>query len=78
MPTRSHAKPDPNSLAHSLINKLSTISGQCQLLREDLPKDVPESSRCLERLLAIQGTANAMVEEISANQDRLGSMKKAG
>ena len=78
MRTRSHAKHEPNTFAHSLINKLSVISGQCQLLREDLPKDVPEYSRCLERLLAIQDTANAMAEEIKTNQRRLDAMKKAG
>lgn len=52
--------------------------GQCQLLREDLPKDLPQYSHCLERLLAIQDTAHAMVEEIKANQHRLDSLKKAG
>ena len=72
----SHDQHEPNTFAHSLINKLSIISGQCQLLREDLPKDVPEYLHCLERLLAIQDTANVMLDEIKANQDRLDSMKK--
>ena len=78
MRTRNHRKHEPNSLAHSLLNKLSAISGQCQLLREDLPKDVPQYSHCLERLLAIQDTANALAEEINNTQRTLDSMKKAG
>jgi len=78
MSTRSHGKHKPNSLADSLISELSTISTQCRFLREDLPKDVPEYPHCLERLLAIQDTATAMLDEISANRDRLDSMKKAG
>lgn len=78
MRTRSHVKPDPDTLSHSLINKLSAISGQCQLMREDLPKDAREYPRCLERLLVIQETANAMADEIKAGQRTLNAMKKAG
>jgi hypothetical protein len=79
MITRNQAKHDPTyNLEHFLIEKLSAMVGQCQLLREDLPKDVPQYPHCLERLLAIQDTANAMVEEIKANHDCLGSLKKAG
>ena len=78
MSTRSHGKHKTNSLADSLVAKLITISTQCQFLREDLPKDAREYPCCLERLLAVQDTANTMVEEIKANQDRMDSMKKAG
>lgn len=78
MSTRGHGKHKPKSLADSLISELSTISTQCRFLREDLPKDVPEYPDCLERLLAIQDTATAMLDEIMANRDRLDSMKKAG
>lgn len=66
------------NFAHSLINKLSAISGQCQFLREDLPKTLPGYEHCLERLLAIQDTANAMAEEIRNSQRRFGPMKKTG
>lgn len=78
MSTRGHGKHKPNSLADSLVTKLITISAQCQFLREDLPKDAHEYPCCLERLLAVQDTANAMVEEIKVNRDRLDSIRKAG
>jgi len=77
MRTRSHAKTDPSSFAHLLISKLSAISGQCQLLREDLPKELPEYQHCLERLLAIQDTANATAEEIKNMLRSVDSMGRA-
>lgn len=79
MKARRNVKNDPVfSFTHSLINKLSAISGHSQLVREDLPKDVPEYSRCIERLLLIEKTAHAMAEEVKMRQRELDAIKKAG
>jgi hypothetical protein len=54
-------------LAHGLINKLSTIVGNCDLLKQE----APENSECLERLSLIRETARAMAEELRAHQCHL-------
>lgn len=61
------------SFAHTLINRLSAIVGQCQLLREDLT----EHSESIDRVLLIENLANAMVEEIKVKQRNI-LMKQAG
>jgi hypothetical protein len=55
-------------LAHSLINKLSAIIGNCDLLKEEAPED----PKCLQRLGFIRETARAMAEELRVHQCHLG------
>lgn len=58
------------ALAHDMINQLSNIVGNCELLREELPKDAP----CLKRLRLIQDVAKSVAEELKSHQrilDRL-------
>ncbi len=47
------------SLAHDMINKLSIIVGQCELLEEKA------EAKCAERLLIIRQTALAMAVAIN-------------
>lgn len=63
------------SFAHMLINKLSAVVGQCQLLEEDLPKD---AEKCINRVRLIQSVANSMLEEIKAKQRSVNAIPRAG
>ena len=54
-------------LAHSLVNKLSIIVGQCDLLHEKAPED-PE---CLRRLLIIRDLAKSIAKELNEHQCHL-------
>jgi len=47
-------------LAHELINKLSVIVGNCDLLAESTPEDSP----LLERTLVIREMAKAVAKEL--------------
>ena len=52
------------ALAHDMINQLSNIVGNCELLRDELPKDGP----CLKRLRLIQDIAKSVAEELKSHQ----------
>ncbi len=54
-------------LAHELINKLSTIIGNCELVSERAPAD-PE---CVKRLSIIEETARGMAAELNKRQCEL-------
>ena len=62
------------NFTHTLINKLSAIVGQCQLLREEMP----EEAKYIERVRVIETVANSMSDEIKAQQRGRNSMKRAG
>jgi len=47
-------------LAHNLINKLSSVIGNCDLVVEGTPEDSP----MLRRMLLIRDTAKSMVEDL--------------
>lgn len=47
-------------LAHALINKLSTVIGNCDLLLEKAPQDSP----LLPRMKLIRDTASSMVADL--------------
>jgi hypothetical protein len=47
-------------LAHTLMNKLSIIIGNCDLVVEKIPEDSP----ILKRMLAVQNTAKSMVADL--------------
>jgi hypothetical protein len=56
--------------AHDMINQLSNIVGNCELLRDELPKD----AACSKRLRLIQDVAKSGAEELKSHQrilDRL-------
>ena len=54
-------KPQPECpLAHTLINKLSTVIGNCDLLLEKAEEDSPE----LSRMKLIRDTAKSMAADL--------------
>ncbi len=56
-------------LAHGLLNKLTTILGACELLKDKADAD-PE---CLRRLLTIQETTKSIATELQQHQCHLGA-----
>src|SRR5450755_1192547 len=56
--------------AHDMINQLSNIVNNCELLKDELPKD----AACSKRLRLIQDVAKSVAEELKSHQrilDRL-------
>jgi hypothetical protein len=51
-------------LSHSLLNKLSAIVGNCEIVRERASKSGHSDSECLRRIDAIHQIALAMAEEL--------------
>ena len=60
-------------LAHSLINKLSIIIGNCDLLMEDTPEDSP----ILSRMKLIRDTATLMSADLAQFQCDLAQRRLA-
>jgi hypothetical protein len=54
-------------LAHKLINKLSTVIGNCDLIVEKTPGDSP----ILQRMLLIRDTAKSMAADLAEFQCEL-------
>jgi DNA-binding FrmR family transcriptional regulator len=54
-------------VAHDLLNKLSAIVGQCDLLNEV----IEQGTDCASRLAAIRDIADAAVKELIEHQRRL-------
>ncbi len=54
-------------LAHDLINKLTTILGACELLKDKAADDV----ECMRRLHTIQETAKSIATVLQQHQCRL-------
>lgn len=54
-------------LAHDLLNKLTVVLGNCELLKEEAPED----SACLKRLLLIRDVAASMAEDLKKHQCQL-------
>jgi len=66
------AKYQTNTLAHELINRLSIIVGNCDLLKEDLPGD----SEAGKRLCLIKDVAKSMAEDLHRHQAHPGLMTR--
>ncbi|HET7891663.1 MAG TPA: hypothetical protein VFL34_09060 [Candidatus Sulfotelmatobacter sp.] len=60
-------------LAHNLINKLTTILGACELLKDKAEDDV----ECMRRLLTIQETAKSIATELTQHQCHLDAAARA-
>ncbi len=60
------------TLAHELINQLSVIVGNCDLLKEDLPGD----SEGAKRLFLIKDVAKSMAEDLQRYQTQLDVMMR--
>lgn len=54
-------------LAHKLINKLSAVIGNCDLIMEKTPEDSP----MLQRMLLIRDTAKSMAADLAEFQSEL-------
>jgi len=54
-------------LAHEMINRLSVIIGNCDLMNEKAKAD----SECVKRLSAIRDSAQSMVTELNRHQCEL-------
>jgi hypothetical protein len=54
-------------LAHDLLNKLTTILGACELLKDKAESD-PE---CMRRLLTIKDTAKSIATDLQQHQCHL-------
>ncbi len=57
-------------LAHDLLNKLTVVLGNCDLLQEE----APEGSACLKRLLLIRDVASSMAEDLKKHQCHLSAV----
>jgi len=67
------AKYQPScTLAHELINRLSIIIGNCDLLKEDLPGD----SEGAKRLCLIKDVAKSMAQDVQRHQAHQDVMKR--
>jgi nitrogen-specific signal transduction histidine kinase len=56
-----------NNLTHELINRLSVIVGNCDLLKEELP----EASKGGKRLRLIQDAAKTIADQLKKHQGNL-------
>lgn len=62
------------ALGHDLMNSLSVIIGNCDLLEKNASVD----SECHKRLRAIRGAASKMVEALRAQQSDFDTLVRAG
>lgn len=60
MPSTTAKDSQACPLAHALMNKLSIIIGNCDLLMEKIPEDSP----LLKRMQAVRSTAKSMVADL--------------
>lgn len=60
-------------LAHALINKLSTVIGNCDLVLEKTPEDFP----LLSRMRMIRDTAKSMAADLAEFQCELARKRRA-
>jgi hypothetical protein len=59
-------------LAHEMINRLSVIIGNCDLVGTKIPAD----SECAKRLSAIRESAHVMAAELSRHQCELNGLMR--
>jgi len=55
-------------LSHTLLNKLSAIVGNCEIVRERASKSGHSDSECLRRIDAIHQIARAMADELNEHE----------
>jgi nitrogen-specific signal transduction histidine kinase len=69
--SRKHQARKPSgTLAHELINRLSVIVGNCDLLKDALPRN----SESANRLCLIKDVAKSMAEDLQTHETDLDEM----